>query len=1755
MFSLFVTVGVKPAQSQSIVPDADGTGTVVTPNGNRLDIHGGSLSGDGANLFHSFHKFGLDSNQIANFLSNPAIQNILGRVNGGDASYINGLIQVTGGNSNLFLMNPAGIIFGSHASLNVPASFTATTASGIGIGNNWFNAFDANNYAALIGTPNAFAFTIAPTSLGKEKNQLGAIVNSGNLAVSQGESISLVGGIVIDTGRLSAPGGKIAIAAVPGEKLVRITPDGSLMSLELPELTRQTINGTSQLLTPLSLPELLTGGNVSGVTGMRVNPDGTVQLMGSNLTIPTVPGTAIASGTLDVSGKTGGSVNVLGDRVGLIGANINASGTVGGGTVLIGGDYQGKGTVPNASQTFVSSDSVINANALDNSNGGKVIVWADRATGFYGRISARGGSNSGTGGFVEVSGKENLQFAGMVDTLAPVGQAGTLLLDPKDILIQASGSDPVTGDSLFSDSPTSTSSISGANLSVAINGASVRLQANNNITVNDNVTATTAGNGLTLQAGHSIIFNASGKISLNGGNFSARIDDESAIAASRDAGTAQFVMNPGSQILTNGGNVTIEHGNRTAFGDGNIGEVRLNRALIDSGTGNISITGTGRAGGSYNYGILLDNGSIVRATEAGNIAMTGTGGEGATANFGLYYNNSSVSSVDGNISLTGTGNGTSDTNHGIAIWSGGIVQSTRAGTITLNGFSNGRTFNNDGISIGAGSSLVQSSGGNITLNGSSGTGSGSEDGIGLFLNGKVNSTSGNISLTGISRGTGSDSNGIILLNSGSGIGAVESTGTGFITLTGTGASGAGIFVQGSSINPTGTGSGTLTLRADRINIDSTSKIRGTGILQLQPLTPSLGITVGGTTSDTRLNLDSSKLAAIQNGFSQIIIGRADGSGAIALAGDVTFNNPVLLQSPLGSIDTRGYTLAGANNATITLQAKGDIITGNITNPGRAIAITSTNGNIDSSGGTLNSSFSSGSGGAIALTSNTGAVTTGNLNSSGQKGGEIRIVAHDRITTGQLDSSATEGNGGSVTLDPENDIQVNVINAQGGTRGRGGAVNITTNRFFRAIDTFSDRQGVNASISTVGGTGGGAIAIAHAGNGVTPFIVGDATTNGTLGAVTSGEFAIGPQQSFLGSYTLGNIQIITNFSPPPPPPPPLLPPLPKPIQTLSPLQQNQIITSLTGQNSSPRTQLETISPGVEIDQLSNNSNEISKAVAVIDDKFTNEFKEYLGITDADLAFKQTDNSSGLALPTNNQDSGRSSQNPDAVPTANNQDSKQPQANGDSGISSQNPDALLSANNPSTALPANQQGSEQLQANGESAQTDKQGDRGRTENHLANITLNDARETMAKAQTATGIRPALIYIVFEPNTLPSETSSPAQTKSRQEAQKTPPIWQFNSRINNPIVKTRHCTSCPNAYASLPAKQTTPHPNDQLQLVLVTAEGEAILKKVPSATREQVLAVANSLQHEITDPVKRGTSSYLLPAQQLYQWTVAHLEADLKARGIQNLVFILDAGLRSVPMAALHDGKGFLIERYSVSLMPSLYLTDTRYVDVKKAQVLAMGADRFTDQNPLPAVSSELGVITQQLWQGKSFLNQAFTLNGLRTQRSREAPFGIIHLATHAEFQHGTPDKSYIQLWDTKLRLNQLRQLGWSNPPVELLVLSACKTALGDEQAELGFAGFAVQAGVKTAVASLWYVSDEGTLGLMTSFYEDLKKAPIKAEALRQAQLALLKGQVRLEGGKLHTPRGDVPLPPELVKLRDKDFSNPYYWAAFTMIGSPW
>ncbi|MEQ9001591.1 MAG: CHAT domain-containing protein [Coleofasciculus sp. B1-GNL1-01] len=1872
-----------PALAEPITPAPDGTGTVITPNGNQFDISGGSLSGDGTNLFHSFQDFGLDADQVANVLANPNLENILGRVISGNPSLINGLIQVSGGSPNLYLMNPAGIIFGNQASLNVPADFTATTATGIGFGDNhWFNAFGANNYQQLVGNPNQFAFDLSPG---------GSIVNAGNLVVSPGQDLTLLGGSVINTGQLTASGGQITVAAVSGSNLVRISQEGQLLSLEV-ELPRDN-QELLQSFTPLDLASLLTGTGENLETGVDVTPEGEVQLANTNFLIENgdVVSQNVTAQTVILSAIHNlilleSKLNTTNDLTLLAGNTVFVRDSVtnpflaqAGGNLYIQGNHAIDILALNHPQTpFVSggnlslvSDGNISGDAHFSSGGnfsvlnllgqpGNYISKFDpiissnedvtfgEYTGVSLKIETRG---SIRGGDITITGADTTLVGTDPDipllssTAAVILQAGKTSLDnpinlppeipPFDssgtttnpgsisvgeirttekndgtIILSATGDISTfniqTGERVINDSGgdieiiSSGGSISTGTISTVgtdtSDAGNITLEAAGDINVKNLAADTEFGNGgnisvtsggkidLTSQGSVSssgeagagdIIFEAESDIDLvglnanafsgNGGNISVISKSGSIdMLASPICGSVNFCTIDASGVTEIVGGVTGNGGNVTLEAAGNITTAGIDSRGVAS-AGNIQI----KAGGTIDTSTFFsfsgfDTGGLVDASSANGIGGNITLEAGSTIIAGDLDSSGSpdggditligneidlTGGVDGIVSVISTGNlriEPATPNQNIAI---GTASDTGGDTLDLttteiDGWQDGFLNINIGRADGTGTvtlfdtvtdtgtipfqDLVIISGGSTlvgvnqettwTINGTdSGNLSGFSNGLAFssienIVSGTANDTfvfSNNGTISGtINGGIGADSldysqnDSPVTLNlatienieqvtgnddsllvgtdtlntwtiTESNSGTVNSTLTfnDFSNLIGGNSDDTFIFNTNDNFSGNINGAaGNLILTGDEINLAGT--ISGTGDLTIQPLTPTQSIQVGGTDSGNPsiLEVTATELSLLQNGFSAIAIGRSDSSGSITVAGDVTFNDPVTFQAPVdaGSINTTGGTITGTDDATLTLQANQDIITGDIINSGRAINLTSTRSTIDTRAGILNSSTETGNGGAIELTafdtittgdidssskgnaqggmitldSSDGAITTNNLNSSGASGGDITIRALTEITTGEINSSGNNGDGGDVTLDPINDIQVTSINAQGGNSGKGGTVDITAGQFFRATGSFTDNNGREASLSTAGNLGGGDIIIRHGGNGEIPFQVGDASVNGTVGAITSGDITISPSKSFLFTHVEGNIQIISVDEPitpiePPSPPiePPIIPIEPPtiPIDTtpnfteppINPVDITQVQEE-EEQESTP-SPVEQVIPSLEVD-----------AIAPIEERFTLVYENYLNLENT-------------------------------TPT----------------------------------------------------------------------TLTQARATLNQIEQATGVKPALIYAVFVPTAVGEEDASGGAS------------LEFLKRRGAQRGAQRGAENGSGFESRVLANQAAQE-SDQLALILVTADGKTMSYSVPGATRGKVLKTTQELRRAVTDT--RIPRPYLPAAQQLYQWLIAPLEAELEGREINNLAFIMDQGLRSLPMAVLHDGNGFIIERYSVGFMPTLALTDTRYVDLRNLQVLAMGASEFTDQNPLPAVPVELDAIADKLWQGRSFLNSTFTPDRLKQTRANQ-PFGIVHLATHGEFKPGKPENSYIQFWNQKLPLNQIRELGLNNPPVELMVLSACRTALGDEEAELGFTGLAVQAGVKSALGSLWYVSDEGTLGLMTGFYEQLKQAPIKAEALRQAQLAMIQGNVRLENGQVVTPSGTFPLPPQLAELPDKELTHPYYWSAFTLVGSPW
>ena len=296
-----------------------------------------------------------------------------------------------------------------------------------------------------------------------------------------------------------------------------------------------------------------------------------------------VDGTAWVSGTIDVAdadaGETGGTVHVLGQRVALLdGAVIDASGHSGGGTILFGGDFQGRNSaIHNARQTFVGDDAALRADALTRGDGGKVIVWADHSTQFAGSLSAHG-ATGGRGGFAEISGHDWLAMTGSVDLAGPAG-GGTILFDPKNITIANGGADSISANDIFSENPASDVTFD-ADLITAITntGAAVILQANNDITISEAIITNNAGGtggAITLQAGRSILINAN--VTTDDGAFTVVSNDPAADGSNRDAGTA--VISIGAVTINTG------IGAMSFIGD----DMAINAAATLTTTGVVSI--------------------------------------------------------------------------------------------------------------------------------------------------------------------------------------------------------------------------------------------------------------------------------------------------------------------------------------------------------------------------------------------------------------------------------------------------------------------------------------------------------------------------------------------------------------------------------------------------------------------------------------------------------------------------------------------------------------------------------------------------------------------------------------------------------------------------------------------------------------------------------------------------------------------------------------------------------------------------------------------------------------------------------------------------------------------------------------------------------------------------------------------------------------------------------------------------------------
>lgn len=275
----------------------------------------------------------------------------------------------------------------------------------------------------------------------------------------------------------------------------------------------------------------------------------------------------------------------------------------------------------------------------------------------------------------------------------------------------------------------------------------------------------------------------------------------------------------------------------------------------------------------------------------------------------------------------------------------------------------------------------------------------------------------------------------------------------------------------------------------------------------------------------------------------------------------------------------------------------------------------------------------------------------------------------------------------------------------------------------------------------------------------------------------------------------------------------------------------------------------------------------------------------------------------------------------------------------------------------------------------------------------------------------------------------------------------------------------------------------------------------------------------------------SSRLEVSKTIYQWLIAPLETILQEHDIETLVFVLDGPLRNIPIAALYTGDQYLVERFNIALTPGLQLLPPQTLLEQNTNVLVGAISKAHQGLPaLPGVEREIETISDLL-PTTAFLNEDFIFEKLKEEFLQNRNFPIIHLATHGQFSSDVSE-TYLVGWDEPLQIQDFQvllreQLPQVQQPIELLVLSACQTAEGDNRAALGLAGLAVRSGAKSTLATLWAVNDASTSTLISDFYQQLAQNKIsKSYALRKAQINMISSD---------------------------DFSHPYYWAPFVLVGN--
>ncbi|HEV3009085.1 MAG TPA: filamentous hemagglutinin N-terminal domain-containing protein [Burkholderiales bacterium] len=545
--ALALGAAVFEARSQSISSTALPSGGRVVGGEAAISQQGAAMAVDQASARAAidWQSFNIGSQASVTFNQPSASAIALNRVIGTNGSEIFGRLSANG---QVFLVNPNGVLFGRGAQVDVGGLLASTLSMSV-------DDFMAGRHAL------------------RREGEARPVVNQGSIRTAPRGYVALIAPSVANEGSIESPLGTVSLAAgsaatvdFMADGLVQIRVDEGALQAEVANHGALLAEGGYVLLTAKGLDSLARA---------VVNNTGIVEAR---------------------------SVKILGDEVILGGAaRIDASGETGGGEILIGGNYQGKGPEQNALRTYVGPDVTIAADAITSGDGGRVIVWSDESTQFHGSISARGGAVSGNGGFVETSGA-TLQVTGTVDTSAPNGAFGTWLLDPRFLRVEAGGENltPTINDT-FASNVSGTTIIDPASINSSL--SHVVLQANTDVEFRDPVDIAARGTSLTVQAGRSIIMNSNTSIKTNDGHvsFTANDDFGLVVALDREGGPAEIKMGSNTSIDAGKADISLR------IGTGCL-------ACLDRTSGDVAIEKlVARTVGIVHQG---QTGSILRASDA-----------------------------------------------------------------------------------------------------------------------------------------------------------------------------------------------------------------------------------------------------------------------------------------------------------------------------------------------------------------------------------------------------------------------------------------------------------------------------------------------------------------------------------------------------------------------------------------------------------------------------------------------------------------------------------------------------------------------------------------------------------------------------------------------------------------------------------------------------------------------------------------------------------------------------------------------------------------------------------------------------------------------------------------------------------------------------------------------------------------------------------------------------------------------------------